>query len=409
MILTASGGNGQRHRSIIGPSPIRGIVADMTNHAEYEKVQQILDHAVAEQDAVSIVAHVQEANDLWFGAAGPADLATGRFREPEDQFSIGSGGKAFTAATMLALEAEGRLSLTDTVEQWLPGVVTGNGNDGSRITIRQLLTHTSGLGITGVSAGIVRKNHTRAGLAEHRYDVWTVDELLQFQMSIPPIYEPGEDFAYSNGGYHVAGAIIERVTGRSFADEVDRNVIEPLGLSRTYERPLSEPGFRGRHPKVYSRQFIRDDVDPESVTELNYTELLEGPDSDPVDVTDKTSEGWAASGVVSTTSDMLRFTKALITGELLPAAQHRQMWTTVPTRDWMPNARYGTGVSRWELANGRALHAVAGVDLGGAALTMGTPDGARVVSVHISGDWKWYEIVNDLVESVFGAPFAPPR
>ena len=381
----------------------------MTNYAEHERVQQVLDHAVAEQDAVSVVAHVQEADHLWFAAAGTADLAADRAREPEDQFSIGSGGKAFTAATVLALEAEGRLSLTDTVEQWLPGVVSGNGNDGSRITIRQLLTHTSGLGITGVSAGIVRKNHTRAGLAEHRYDVWTVDELLRFQASIPPAYEPGEDFAYSNGGYHIAGAIVERVTGRSFADEVERTVIGPLGLSRTYERPLVEPGFRGQHAKVYSRQFIRDDVDPESVTAQNYTELLEGPDSDPVDVTDKTSEGWAASGVVSTTGDMLRFTKALITGELLPAAQHRQMWTTVPTRDWMPNARYGTGVSRWELVDGRALHVVAGVDLGGAALTMGTPDGARVVSMHISGDWSWYEIVSDIVESVFGAPFAPPR
>lgn len=378
-------------------------------NARHERVQEALDRAVAERSAPGVVAEVQDENGVWSGSAGVADLGTGRRREPGERFHAGSSGKAFTAAAMLTLEAEGRLSLDDTVDTWLPGVVSGNGNDGRKITIRQLLTHTGGLGITGLSAEIVRKYHTRSGFAEHRYDVWTVDELLKLQMAIPPMYAPGEDFAYANGGYHLAGAIIEKATGRSYEDEVDRTVIQPLGLTGTYARTFAERRFRGPHTKAYSRMVIRDGVDPGSLTADNYASLLLGPDSDPIDVTDRTFFMWAAGGVVSTTSDLLRLMRALITGSLLPPAQHREMWSTVPTRDWIPNARYGTGVSRWALADGRTLHVAAGVEGGSASMTLGTPDGGLIVSMHLNGDWNWYLTCGQIVEAAFGSPFLMTR
>ncbi|GAA5099625.1 serine hydrolase domain-containing protein [Nocardia iowensis] len=384
----------------------------MTNFADtrYQRVQEVLDRTVTEGNAPGVVAEVRDENGTWFGAAGLADLETGRPRQPGEQFHAGSSGKAFTAAAMLTLEAEGTLSLHDTVDTWLPGVVSGNGNDGSKITIRQLLTNTSGLGITGLSPEIVRRYHTRSGFAEYRYYVWTVEELLKLQMSIPPMYAPGADFAYSNGGFHVAGAIIEKATGRSYADEVDRTVIQPLGLTGTYVRSLAERQFRGPHTKAYSRgRFIRDGVDPETLTAENYESLLEDADSEPVDVTDRTYFGWAAGGVVSTTSDMIRLTGALTTGSLLPPAQHREMWSTVPTRDWVPNTRYGTGVSRWALTDGRQLHVVAGVEGGSANLTLATPDGGLIVCIHFNGDWNWYPACDRIVEAVFGAGYLPPQ
>ncbi|TMR93667.1 serine hydrolase domain-containing protein [Nonomuraea basaltis] len=383
-------------------------MTDSTN-ARREDVQKALERAVAEYGTPGVVAEIQDENGAWFGSAGVADLGTGRRREPGEQFNVGSAAKAFTAAAMLTLEAEGRLSLADTVEEWLPGVVRGNGNDGRQITIGQLLTHTSGLGITGLSAEIARKYHTRPGFAAHRYDVWTVEQLLKLQMAIPPLYAPGADFAYSNGGYHLVGAIIEKATGRSYEDEVDRTVVQPLGLTGTYARPFAEQRVRGPHARIYTRQFFKDGIDPDSLTPDNYESLLEGPDSDPVDVTDRTTWGWAAGGAVSTTSDMLRFTNAMITGSLLPPAQHRTMWSTVPTRDWMPNTRYGTGVSQWTLANGRTLHIVAGLELGTASFTMGTPDARRLVSMNINCDWNWYPVCNQVAEAAFGSPFLPPQ
>ncbi|SEG98862.1 CubicO group peptidase, beta-lactamase class C family [Nonomuraea solani] len=374
-----------------------------------ERVQEVLDRAVAEGSAPGIVAEIQDQDGGWFGSAGVADLETGRRREPGEQFHAGSSGKAFTAAAMLTLEAEGRLSLDDTVDTWLPGVITGNGNDGREITIWQLLTHTGGLGITGLSAEIVRKYHTRAGAEEHRYDVLTVDELLKRQLAIPPLYKPGEDFAYSNGGYHIAGAIIEKATGRSYEDELDRTVIQPLKLTGTYARTFAERRYRGPHTKAYTRMFIRDGVDPDSLTPDNYASLLLGPESDPVDVTDRTIPTWAAGGVVSTTGDLIRLLRALTTGSLLPPAQHRTMWRTVPTRDWIPNARYGTGVAQWPLADGRVLHVVAGVEGGTVSVTLGTPDGGLIVSTHLNGDWNWYMTCYQIAEAAFGSPFLLPN
>lgn len=374
-----------------------------------KNMQQVLDRAVAEYGIPGVVAAVQDDDGVWFGAAGVADIQTGRRRETGEQFTLGSGAKTFTATAILTLEAEGALSLADTVEQWLPGVVRGNGNDGSEITIGQLLTHISGLGITGLNVEIARNYHTRPGFAAHRYDVWTVEKLLKLQMNIPPLYAPGTDFAYSNGGYHLVGAIIEKATGRRYEDEVDRTVVKPLGMTGTYARPFADREFREPHPRMYTRQFLRDGVDPETLTPDNYESLLESPDSDPVDVTDRTIWGWSAGGVMSTSDDMLRFTSALITGSLLPPAQHRTMWSTVPTRDWLPNTRYGTGVSQWTLADGRTLDVVPGVELGAASFTMGTPDAERVVTVNINCDWNWYPVFSEVADAVFGSPFLATR
>ncbi|WP_157254870.1 serine hydrolase domain-containing protein [Nonomuraea typhae] len=370
-----------------------------------DKVQEALDWSAAELGVVGIVAHIQDEDGIWFGSAGVADLETGRRRDPADQFHIGSGGKAYTSATVLQLAAEGKLSLDDTVEQWLPGVVSGNGNDGSKITIRNLLNHTSGLWVVGWDRDLVLNFHTRAGFAKHRHYVWTVEELLELQMSKPPIFEPGTDFAYTNGTYHLAGAIIEKATGRTFEQEVERAVIQPLGLTAgTYARPLPEAGFRGQHAHLYSRMFIKDGVDPAILTTENYQSHLQGPDTDPVDVSDSTFFGWAAGNVMSTTGDMLRFTRAMISGTLLAPAQHREMWTTVPTRDWLPNTRYGTGVSQWTLADGSVLHAVVGMANGSAAITMGTPDGRRLVSMNTNCDWNWLPAFNRIIEAAFGSP-----
>ncbi|MEV0033961.1 serine hydrolase domain-containing protein [Nocardia sp. NPDC050793] len=374
--------------------------------AGYERVQQALDQVVAEQSSPSAVAEIRDESGTWFGSAGVADLGTGRPRDPGDRFHAGSVSKAFIATALLTLEAEGSLSLDDTVDTWLPGVVSGNGNDGTRMTIRQLLSNTSGLGVTGLSPEIVRRYHTRSGFAENRFHVWTMDELLRLQMSIPPVSAPGAGFAYANGGFQIAGAIIERATGRSYADEIDRTVIRQLGLADTYVQDLSESRLRGQHCKAYSKGlFLRAGVDPESLTAENYQSLLEETGGDPLDITERTYFEGPAGCVVSTTGDLLQVAHALITGSLLPPAQHRAMWTTGPTANWIPNARYGLGVSTWPLADGRVLDVLSGMTGGTASVTLGTPDGALIVSLHLNGDWNWYMACYQIAEAVFGSPF----
>jgi D-alanyl-D-alanine carboxypeptidase len=107
-------------------------------------VQQGLDDLVA-AGIPGVVAYVRHGNAQWRLSSGVADRATNRPAQAADRVRIGSNTKSFVSTVLLQLEAEHRLSLDDTVGRWLPGVVSGNGNDGSTITVRQLLNHTSGL------------------------------------------------------------------------------------------------------------------------------------------------------------------------------------------------------------------------------------------------------------------------
>ncbi|MBB4936355.1 hypothetical protein FHR32_000660 [Streptosporangium album] len=114
----------------------------MLTHAE---LQHALDRAVAEGGVPGILAEARDGHGRWSGSEGVADTATGRERQPQDRFRIGGTTKTFTATVALQLAAEHKVGLDDTVEKWLPGMVSGNGHDGGEITIRRLLNHTSGI------------------------------------------------------------------------------------------------------------------------------------------------------------------------------------------------------------------------------------------------------------------------
>ncbi|YCK39680.1 serine hydrolase domain-containing protein [Actinomadura sp. ATCC 39365] len=370
-------------------------------------VQQVLDRAVAEAGIPGVVAEVKDGDRTWFATAGVADLGTGAARRPGEHVHTGSSGKAFTAAVLLSLEAEGRLSLDDTVNTWLPGVLDANGYDGDKITIRHLLSNTGGLFATGLAPEVSHRYATRSGMLRHRFDAFTTDELLRLAISQPPVGAPGERFEYSNGGFHIAGAIIEKVTGSTYEKEVDRRVVQPLGLAHTRVRPPGDTGYPDPHPRAYSTMFFKDGVDPSTITPENWESLMEEPGLPPLDVTEfNTSLGWSAGNVVSTTGDMIRFLGAMSTGSLLPPAQHRQMWTTVSTEGshWMPYTRYGLGLFELDprATGGVTLRGVGGSLWGSWMLVIGTSDGRHTVAVHTNTEWKTWDIMFQLVEAEFG-------
>ncbi|GAA5086477.1 serine hydrolase domain-containing protein [Nocardia iowensis] len=370
-------------------------------------IQQILDGAVATYHVPGIVAEVVRGEQTWFGSAGVADRATGAPRKPGEHVHTGSAGKAFTAATLLALEAQGVLSIDDTVEKWLPGVLNVNGYDGNTITIRHLLSNTSGLFVTGLAPEVSYRYATRSSFDEHRLDEFTTEELLRLAVSQPPIGAPGERFAYSNGGFFVAGAIIEKVTGNSYAAEVDHRVVQPLGLTGTYVRPTDHTGYPEPHPRAYSTLFFKEGADPAAVTPENWESMMEDPGLEPLDVTEfKTSGGFSAGNVVSTTGDMIRFIDALATGSLLPPDQHRQMWTTVSTEGghWMPHARYGLGLFELDKAvtEGRTLRGVGGSLWGSWFFAVTDPADRHTLAVHTNTEWKSWNLMFELLEAEFG-------
>ena len=248
------------------------------------------------------------------------------------RFRIGSYTKTFVTATLLQLVGEHRLSLEDTVERWLPGVVSGNGNDGSKITIRQLLQHTSGL------PNYVEQMpwlFEQDSFEQTRFRTTTPKEMIALAMSQPPNFAPGTDWAYSNTNFLLAGMVIESVTGHSWRHEVTARIIRPLGLRDTY-LPGENPHVPGPHATGYKR-FPEPGTDPQNPTFLP-----------PIDVTElNPSWAGAAGEIISTTADGNHFLRALLGGRVLKPAQLAEMKKTVPAKAFefmWPGVRYGLGL-----------------------------------------------------------------
>ncbi|GAA4984282.1 D-alanyl-D-alanine carboxypeptidase [Nonomuraea thailandensis] len=362
-------------------------------------LQRALGRAVADGGAPGMVAEVRDRRGRWFGSAGVADLRTGRKRQPQERFRIGSAAKPFTATVVLQLAGEGKLSLDDTVDKWLPGLVKGNGNDGGAITIRHLLNHTSGIFNYGNDQEEFAKLSGPAWL-EHRYDVYTPERLVRIGLRNPRSFEtPGDGFVYSNTGYILAGMIVEKVTGRTLAGEIERRIVRPLGLTGTY-LPGRETRIRGPHPRHYSTLFAAE------------------PDAKVYDVTDQSATtGWAAGGVVSTAGDLHRFAGALLRGRLLRPAQQREMFTMVKTgikmpdgtwKDtWITGTTYGTGVFSWELSCGVQVWGIGGAITGGFSFAMGTRDAKHMIATNVTIDrYAGYNSL-DMSKTVMEAEFCP--
>ncbi|RSS39565.1 class A beta-lactamase-related serine hydrolase [Streptomyces sp. WAC07061] len=271
----------------------------------------------------------------------------------DGQVRIGSNTKTFTSVVVLQLVGEGRIGLDTPVDTYLPGLVRGEGIDGRHITVRQLLQHTSGLPDyeADVTDAILGRRYL-----EPR-DV--LDTALRYKAAFPP----GTGWAYSNTNYVVAGLIVQKVTGRPLAEEIDRRVIRPLGLRHTYFPAPGDTTIRERHPEGHHQ---------------------DSPGAPVRDVTDiDPSAAWAAGQMISTNSDLNRFFTALLTGGLLRPAQLAQMRTTVPLGD--SGAGYGLGLMSRPLSCG-GLYWGHGGDITGYETRGGVTEDGRAANVTVTID-----------------------
>jgi D-alanyl-D-alanine carboxypeptidase len=255
--------------------------------------------------------------------AGVGDLERGTPVPLDGYFRMGSNTKTFVSVVALQLVGEGKLSLDDTVDHWLPGVVTGNGNDGRRITVRQLLQHTSGL--YNYTNDITALSSYEEYLA-HRFDHYDAADLVALAMKHEPGFAPGTHWDYSNTNYIVAGMIIEKVTGRSWATEVRDRILRPLRLQHT-----AAPGDRPYLPAPHAE---------------GYQQWAPGGELTDTTVFNPTVAD-AAGSMFATPTDLARFWQALQRGQLLKPRQMAQLHDTVLAetfQDFYPGARYGLGI-----------------------------------------------------------------
>ncbi|WDM16088.1 beta-lactamase family protein [Streptomyces lavenduligriseus] len=337
--------------------------------------QAALDSVVREGPPGGI-ALAERGRTTWAGRAGTADPATGRKPRADGRFRIGSITKTFVATVMLQLEAEGKLSLDDTVDDWLPGLVAGNGNDGSKVELVRLLNHTSGIYSYTDDETFKRKEFSTDFL-RHRYDTWTPRRIVRLAMSHRPDFAPGDGWSYSDTNYVIASMVIQKATGHTYAHEIEHRVLRPLGLDST-----SVPGTSARLPGPSGRAYSK------------LTGELAGPgepDSAIYDVTElNPSFAGAAGEMISNNRDLNRFYRALFSGRLLQKPQLEKMMTTVSIEN-APKFSYGLGLMKMTLPCGTEVWGHNGGIQGSISETMATADGDHVLSLNFNGDWNVHE------------------
>ncbi|MER5358800.1 serine hydrolase domain-containing protein [Streptomyces sp. NPDC002785] len=324
--------------------------------------------AILATGATGVLAEVQSAHGRTTARAGSAGPTAPRHPVPWDAYyRIGSDTKTFTATLALQLAGEGRLALTDTVERWLPGAVRGNGNDGRRITVANLLRQTSGLNDYLAVSPDAADAFTPDGYRRSRFRTTTPEDQLKTALSRPPLWVPNAEhparerhWGYSNTNYVVAGLIIEQVIGNSWAQEIHDRIIEPLGLRHTFT-PGTSPYIP--HPTATAYTWFPGCTRPTDTT------LASG--------------GGADGSVISTTHDHGVFLRALMSGRLLRPAQLAAMKETVAAENWSaaPGVRYGLGIA-WRPVAGSSggIWFHGGTHLGIVSESGVTPDGARAAT-----------------------------
>ena len=223
---------------------------------------------------------------------------------PETVFRVGSITKQFTSAAIMLLQERGKLSTSDSVCKYVSECPAA----WEPITIKHVLTHTSGIPNYTSFPGWMDK---KAVLPI------TTAELLAEYKSKPLDFAPGEKNSYSNSGYHLLGAIIEKVSGKSYADFLQENIFTPLGLKQTgYDMPKSMIKYRAAG---YSRE-------GDGLVNAAYLDML---------------IPYAAGSLYSTTLDLLTWEQALNTDKLLTVKSREEMFT--PFKN---NYAYGWGVGK---------------------------------------------------------------
>jgi D-alanyl-D-alanine carboxypeptidase len=248
----------------------------------------------------------------WNSATGNASPFTGERARPGMRFLIASVSKSFTSVAILKLAEEGKLSLDDPIDRWLPADLVGNIPNGHRITVRELLDHTS---------GIADYDETSINLAEYRDPDTPVPYQTGLEQGLraSPLYPPGTNYTYSNVNYILLTLIADSAAGVPYEDYATRTIFVPAGMNDTFFQETNH--IPGPH----------------------MTATMPGPDGTVMDFTDLYVQFDRGAGdIVSTTADLNRFHRALREGKIISAGSLAEMEMATPQSG---RAGYGLGYS----------------------------------------------------------------
>lgn len=263
----------------------------------------------AGEPGVAVLA-VKDGKTILRKGYGMANLELGIRIKPESVFRIGSITKQFTAAAIMKLVEQGKISLQDEITKFIPGYPV----KGNKITVHHLLNHTSGI-----------KSYT--GMPNFfdtvRQDFATMEMVDRFKNQ-PMDFKTGDDYRYNNSGYFLLGAIIEKVTGKSYAKYVDEAIFKPLGLKNTYY---------GSHSRIIPNRVDGYKPDGDGFLNADYLSM---------------TQPHAAGSIISTVDDLYKWNTAMHSGKVVSEKSFKLM--TTPTKLNNGKTRdYGYGLSLGKL------------------------------------------------------------
>ncbi|MAT95544.1 MAG: hypothetical protein CL608_00130 [Anaerolineaceae bacterium] len=295
------------------------------------EIQAEMDNLTAGELPPGMIMWIDAPAYRFAGASGSANLADDTPMPPEGAFRIGSITKMFTATVIMQLVEDGVLTLDDPLALWLPEVAEQLPY-GDQITLRHLLTHTSGLFNVVEHEAYYADLFTEMVVDEETGNVSLAcverdphDTLARYVYGKEAQFEPGTQWRYSNSNYTLLGMIIEKAAEMPLAEAYRTNIYEPLGMTATfldcYEAPLADVV----HGYTASGDTMTD------VTELHE------------------SVGWSAGGLVSTAPDLIAFARGLFSGALFDNPETLEAMTTPAS-----GSAYGLGISLQEAYMGHA-------------------------------------------------------
>jgi D-alanyl-D-alanine carboxypeptidase len=364
LLALAAGGSGALS------APARPASAAPDPAYERPDLQAALDQIVATA-ASGALAEFRDGPRVWRGVSGVAELGTARPVPVNGRFRIASVTKTYVATVVLQLVGEGRLGLDDTLDRWLPGIVPNS----DRITVRQLLQHTSG--VYDYTNRLSELFPNTDALLRQRYRHWSLNDLIALTAGQPPAFEPGTSSSYSNTNYILLGMLVGRITGRSYRTEIARRILLPLRLSDTV-LPGDDPQIAGAHPHGYLPVERDGTTTPVDITAFNMTIAS------------------SAGEIISTPADVTRFFRALMTGRLLRPAMLDAMLAD-------PVDRYGLGIEQIQISRDVTLWGKGGNFFGFDTIVVTTADGQRQLALFVNpwGGADDGEPMNNLLATAF--------
>ena len=285
--------------------------ARMSDEVLTASIKEMLDKTYKPDEPGAAVIVVREGKVIFRRGYGMANLELGVPVEPDMVFRLGSITKQFTAVAILMLAEQGKLSLDDDLSKFLPDYPT----KGQRITIEHLLAHTSGI-----------KNYTALPewLAGWRKDM-TVKEIVNLFKDQPQDFAPGERWSYSNSGYFLLGAIIEKASGQTYQEFIEKNIFAPLGMKHSYYDNTA---------RLIPRRVTGYSKGPDGYRNAAYLSM---------------TQPYAAGSLMSSVDDLALWDAALYTEKLVKQQSLKQAWTPrLLTNSKPTNYGYGWSMRSYE-------------------------------------------------------------